>query len=60
MIDGLVDLAITEKDKAMENFLDWFVCEQVEEENTVRAIIKKIKIAGDSAIYVVDAELGMR
>ena len=32
LINNLVDLAISEKDHASNNFLQWFVAEQVEEE----------------------------
>lgn len=58
MIDKLVELAVEEKDKATEDFLIWFVSEQVEEEATVRSIIKKIKIAGTTGgIYLIDTLL---
>ena len=58
MIDELVELAVEEKDKATEDFLTWFVSEQVEEEATVRSIIKKIKIAGAAGLYYVNVEAG--
>lgn len=60
MIDELVDLAAKEKDKATENFLTWFVDEQVEEEATSRSIVKKIKLAGAAGLYFVNTELGNR
>ncbi|NDV84365.1 ferritin [Bacteroides sp. 51] len=61
MIDELVELAVEEKDKATEDFLSWFVSEQVEEEATARSIIKKIKIAGTTGgIYLIDNQLGER
>jgi len=55
-INDLVSIARTEKDNATENFLQWFVAEQVEEEASVDAIIAKIKLAGSSpgALYHLD------
>jgi len=61
LINELVELAVEEKDKATEDFLSWFVNEQIEEEATVRSIIKKIKIAGTTGgIYMIDTQLGQR
>ncbi|MCL2458240.1 MAG: ferritin [Desulfobulbus sp.] len=62
LINDLVDLAISEKDHATNNFLQWFVSEQVEEEASVSEILEKLKlIKGDtSGLFMVDAELGKR
>ncbi len=62
LINGLVDLAVAEKDHAAGNFLQWFVDEQVEEEATARAICDKLKLVGDHgpALLMMDAELGRR
>lgn len=61
MINKLVELAVEENDKATEDFLIWFVNEQIEEEATARSIIKKIKIAGTTGvIYLIDNQLGGR
>ncbi len=62
LINGLVDLAETEKDYATVNFLQWFVNEQVEEESTARGICSKLKLVGDHgpALLMMDAELGSR
>lgn len=60
LIDNLVDLAIAEKDKATQEFLMWFVREQVEEEATAKGIVDKIKLAGQSGLFYIDAELGKR
>jgi ferritin len=61
-INGLVDLARDEKENATFNFLQWFISEQVEEEDNVNTIIAKLKLAGDngSAIYMLDQELATR
>ena len=62
MIDDLCFLAAEEKDRASQVFLEWFVTEQVEEEDSVREVIDQLKLAGDSgaALLLVDRELGQR
>ena len=62
LINGLVDLAISEKDHATNNFLQWFVAEQVEEESSADAVVQKLKIAGDRSggLFMLDRELGQR
>lgn len=60
LIDKLVQVAIDEQDKATEDFLSWYVSEQVEEEATTRSIVKKLKIAGDTGVYIIDRELANR
>lgn len=59
-INELVQLAEDEKDYATQDFLSWFVNEQVEEEATARSIVKKIKLAGDAGLYFINNELGGR
>lgn len=61
-IHALVDKASTEKDHATLNFLQWFVKEQVEEEATVDAIVKRLEAVGDSpaGLYHLDHDLGKR
>lgn len=60
LIDGLVDVASAEKDKATQDFLWGFVREQVEEEATVDAIVNKIERCGDSGLIFLDSELAKR
>ncbi|MFO8109865.1 MAG: ferritin [Thermoplasmata archaeon] len=48
MINDLVDLAEKEKDRATVNMLQWFVDEQVEEEDSADEIVQKLKMVGDS------------
>jgi ferritin len=61
LINALVEVAVEEKDKATEDFLSWFVNEQVEEEATARSIIKKLKIVGNTGgLYTLDSELKQR
>ena len=58
-INALVELARKENDKASENFLQWFVEDQVEKEATAGRILSMVKKAGDSqpAMLMLDREL---
>lgn len=47
-INELVDLCLQEKDHTTNNFLQWFVTEQIEEESLVQDIVDKIKLLGES------------
>ena len=62
MINEIYHLAVEEKDYATCNMLDWFVAEQVEEEETARGLIDKLKMIGDNglALYTLNQELGAR
>ena len=61
-INKLMDLAIELKDYATQNMLQWFVIEQVEEEDTARKILEKLnRIEGiPAALYALDSLLGKR
>ncbi len=61
-INKLMGSAIEEKDYASQTFLHWFIDEQVEEENSVQAIIDQLEIAKEnpSALFFLNAELGKR
>lgn len=61
-INDLVTLAIAEKDYAAQNFLQWYVNEQVEEEATAKTIIQELKMAGNdgSTLFMINRELGQR
>jgi len=61
-INNIVELAVNEKDRATEAFLQWFVNEQVEEEASTNAILQKLQMVGDSpqGLVMLDAELGKR
>lgn len=62
MINDLYYIAESERDYATRGRLDWFVSEQVEEEETARSIIDRLKLIGDNglAMYTLDTELGAR
>jgi ferritin len=61
-INDLVDLAIAESDHASNAFLQWFVTEQVEEEDSVMEIVEQLRLVGDDrgALFMLDRELGQR
>jgi ferritin len=59
LIGGLVKLAVEEKDQATGYFLEWFVEEQIEEEESAEAVLRKIKEAG-AELSALDGELGAR
>lgn len=62
LINSLIDLSIKEKDYATQNFLGWFVKEQVEEEANASEIQAQIKMMGDIVghLFWLDHELGKR
>ena len=61
-IHKLMDMATELKDYATQSMLKWFIDEQVEEEDTARKLIDKLKkIEGSSAgLYALDKEIGAR
>jgi ferritin len=58
----LVDLAREAGDKAAENFLQWFVSEQVEEEKNASELLAKVRMARDqpAALLALDRALAER
>ena len=62
LINKLVDLAIAESDHATNNFLQWFVAEQVEEEASVGEILTKMRMVENSpgGMFQLDKELATR
>jgi ferritin len=61
-IHALYATSAAEKDTAAQVFLQWFVGEQVEEENAATEILDKLRMVGDrpgSALYL-DKEYGKR
>lgn len=62
LINSLVDLAIDENDHATNNFLQWFVEEQVEEEASADEIVQKLKMIDGhpNGLFMMDRALGAR
>lgn len=61
-INDLMELAIDQKDHASQIFLEWYVTEQVEEEENDNDIIAQLKLVGDNphALLMLDRELAGR
>ena len=61
LINGLVNLAVQEKDHASNNFLQWFVGEQVEEEDSANGVLQKLKLVDDKGgMFMLDREMATR
>jgi len=62
LINNLVDLALDERDHASNNFLQWFIAEQVEEEASVGAVLDKLKLVekDSGGLFALDQEMGQR
>ena len=62
MIHELYALAVEEKDFATSSALQWFIDEQVEEEETAQGWIDKLKMVGKdgAGLYMIDNEVATR
>ena len=62
LINDLYALAVREEDYASQVFMQWFITEQVEEEQNATQILEVLKMIGDSAqgLLMLDRELGQR
>ncbi len=60
-INELVDQALSEKDYATHNFLQWYVSEQIEEERSARVLNDKLEMIGEdkSGLYLFDRDIMM-
>ena len=61
-IHDLASLALDIRDHATYNFLQWFIAEQVEEEETAGGMVQKFTMAGEhpAGLYQLDKELQAR
>jgi ferritin len=60
-INEIVQVCIEENDHTTNNWIQWFVTEQIEEEASVKALIDKLKLVGEHNMYMFDRDiLGMR
>jgi ferritin len=55
-INEVVQVCIDENDHTTHNWIQWFVTEQIEEEASVKAIIDRLKLAGDQ-LYMFDRDI---
>ena len=62
LINDLVEVALEERDHATNIFLQWFVSEQVEEEESVGGVLEQLKLMGDAqgGLFMIDRELAKR
>ncbi len=62
LIHALVNVAESESDEATKSFLQWYVDEQVEEEESSDSVLRKVLATGDDAtlLKAADKELGQR
>lgn len=61
-INALFELAHREREYSTQNMLNWFLAEQIEEEDLFSSILDKAKAAGDDRwnLLLLDQELGQR
>ncbi len=62
LIHKLYDLAVSKHDHATQLELQWFVTEQVEEEDSVGTVVDQLRMAGnnEAAIFMLDREMSGR
>jgi ferritin len=62
LINALVELTLAERDHATNIFLQWFVTEQVEEEENVGGVLEQLKLMGEAkgGLFMIDRELAKR
>ncbi len=62
LINSIYALAESEHDYATRDRLNWFISEQVEEEESAQELIDKFTLIGDNGmgLYMLDQELGTR
>jgi ferritin len=53
-INGLMNLAIEQKDHIAQDFLRWFAAEQLEEVSTMETLLNTVRRAGDNLLWVED------
>jgi len=56
-INNLMAVAIDQKDYAAQDFLRWFVTEQIEEMATMGTLLQVVKAAGEKNLIMVEAYL---
>ncbi len=60
-INEIVEVCVNEKDFTTQNFMQFFVTEQIEEEASVQLLIDKLKMIGDHNLYMFDRDImGLR
>ena len=59
LINDLVHICYEHRDYTTQNFLQWYVAEQIEEEALARTILDKLKLIGDDkgGLYLFDRDI---
>ena len=58
---SIADRAVKDGDHATKQLSQWFVTEQMEEEDVAVKLVQRLKLAGDGpGLLVIDQELGQR
>jgi ferritin len=56
-INDIVAVCITERDYTTQQWLQWFVNEQIEEETNAMQILDKLELLGDGSLYLFDRDI---
>jgi len=56
-INEIVGVCMKENDFTTQNWIQWFVNEQIEEESSVRTIIDKLNLLGKNNLYLFDRDI---
>jgi ferritin len=60
-INEIVQVTLEVKDYTTQNFLQWFVNEQIQEEASAHQILDKLRLVGKNNLYIFDRDiLGLR
>ena len=54
MINGLMDIAVKDRNYIAQQFMNWFVAEQLEEIATMNTLLNTIRRAGNNLLWVED------
>lgn len=56
-INDIAALAVKENDFATQNWIQWFITEQIEEEASVQTLIDKLNLLGEHNMYMFDRDI---
>lgn len=59
-INNIISVCLKEQDHSTNNFMQWYISEQLEEEQLAQSIIDKLEMIGSdkASLYLFDKELG--
>jgi ferritin len=56
-INEIVEVCLEDKDYSTNNWVQWFVNEQIEEEKSVKVILDKLNLIGMHSLYLFDKDI---